>query len=212
MGGTLWVFCGLPPGPAGRALPGESIGQKGARYPIGKLPPPKPSPRGGCALVHTLGRMRGRFGTKPFLVEKRCSPGCRLNEVFLLPRWATRSPPHPSPSVTASPQGEASGSCGPTRKKRPKSGHVPGPRNSLTTAPLRPTTPKPASGNERVIKNRGSRGLAPGPLSPHFSGANYNRKCNSGRKRPTGRQQSGRIRESIKTYHQRRPSCELPPS
>lgn len=42
--------------------------------------------------------------------------------------------------------------------------------------------------------------------------ANYNRKCNSRRKRPTGRQQSGRIRESIKTYHQRRPSCELPPS
>ena len=44
------------------------------------------------------------------------------------------------------------------------------------------------------------------------SPANYNRKCNSRRKRPTGRQQSGRIRESIKTYHQRRPSCELPPS
>lgn len=45
-----------------------------------------------------------------------------------------------------------------------------------------------------------------------FEQANYNRKCNSRRKRPTGRQQSGRIRESIKTYHQRRPSCELPPS
>ena len=45
-----------------------------------------------------------------------------------------------------------------------------------------------------------------------LTGANYNRKCNSRRKRPTGRQQSGRIRESIKTYHQRRPSCELPPS
>ena len=30
--------------------------------------------------------------------------GSRLNEVFLLPRWATRSPPHQSPSVTASPQ------------------------------------------------------------------------------------------------------------
>ena len=51
--------------------------------------------------------MRERFGTQPFLVEKRRSPDCRLNEVFLLPRWATRSPPHQSPSVTASPQGEA---------------------------------------------------------------------------------------------------------
>ena len=72
-----------------------------------RLIPPKPSPWGEGAPVRTLGRMRGRFGTQPFLVEKRRAPGCRLNEVVLLPRWATRSPPHPSPSVTASPQGEA---------------------------------------------------------------------------------------------------------
>ena len=30
---------------------------------------PKPSPRGEGAPVRTLGRMRGRFGTQPFLVE-----------------------------------------------------------------------------------------------------------------------------------------------
>ena len=88
--------------------------------------------RGEGAPVRTLGRMRGRFGTQPFLVEKGRSTGRRLNEVFLLPRWATRSPPHPSPPVTASPQGEASGLCSPTRKKRPKSGHVHGLRNSPT--------------------------------------------------------------------------------
>ena len=47
------------------------------------------------------------------------------------------------------------------KKKAPKSGHVDGPRNSPTTAPLRPTTPKRASGNERVIKEGGSRGQRP---------------------------------------------------
>ena len=88
---------------ARRALPGESVGRKGIGYPAGKLPPPKPSPwgEGGPAKP---GRMRGRFGTQPFLVEKRRSPACRLNGIFLLLRWATRSPPHQSPSVTASPQ------------------------------------------------------------------------------------------------------------
>ena len=38
------------------------------------------------------------------------------------------------------------------KKKAPKSGHVDEPRNSPTTAPLRPTTPKRASGNERAIE------------------------------------------------------------
>ena len=54
---------------ARRALPGESVGRKGIGYPAGKLPPPKPSPwgEGGPAKP---GRMRGRFGTQPFLVEK----------------------------------------------------------------------------------------------------------------------------------------------
>ena len=116
-----------------------------------RLHPPKPSPWGEGAPVRTLGRMRGRSCTQPFLVEKEGSPGRRLNEVFLLPRWATRSPPHQSPSVTASPQGEASGLCSPTRKKRPKSGHVHGHRNSPSTGTMRPTTPKRASGNERAI-------------------------------------------------------------
>ena len=38
------------------------------------------------------------------------------------------------------------------KKKAPKSGHVDEPRNSPTTAPLRSTTPKRASGNERAIE------------------------------------------------------------
>ena len=46
-------------------------------------------------------------------------------------------------------------------KKRPKSGHGHGPRNSPTIAPLRPTTPKRASGNERAIKKGGAGGIPP---------------------------------------------------
>ena len=56
----------------------------------------------------------------------------------------------------------------PYTKKRPKSGHVHGLRNSPTTAPLRPTTPKRASGNERAIK-KGGRGASPrDSLRPGF--------------------------------------------
>ena len=121
-----------------------------------RLYPPKPSPRGEGAPVRTLGRMRGRFGTQPFLVEKRRSPDCRLNEVFLLPRWATRSPPHQSPSVTASPQGEASGLCSPTRKSVPNQGTYMG----LVIAPLPQqcaTTAKTSGvANERAIKGAGA--------------------------------------------------------
>ena len=83
--------------------------------------------------------------------------------MLLLLRWASRSPPHQSPPVTASPQGEASGLCSPTRKKRSKSGYADGHRNSPSTVPLRPTTPKPASGNERAI-NQGGRGPSPATL------------------------------------------------
>ena len=59
------------------------------------------------------------------------------------------------------PQGEASGSWNPTRKKRPKSGYVGGYRNSPTTVPLRYPTPKRASGNERAIKKGGAGGIPP---------------------------------------------------
>ena len=57
--------------------------------------------------------------------------------------------------------------------------------------------PQKTSEWERAVIKLQGQGRNPGP--PISRGANYNRKCNSGRKRPTGRQQSGRIRESIKT-------------
>ena len=57
------------------------------------------------------------------------------------------------------------------RKKAPKSGHALGLRNSPTTAPLRPTTPKRASGNERAIKP-GVQGACPRPSFSPFLGRN----------------------------------------
>ena len=90
---------------------------------------------------------------------------------FYKERLGTGSPPHQSPSVTASPQGEASGLCNPTRKKRPKSGHVHGHRTSPSTGTMRPTTPKPASGNERAI-NPGVQGACPRPSFSPFLGRN----------------------------------------
>ena len=67
---------------------------------------PKAFPSGGrCPSAHT-GADEGAILYPTFPCRKEGATSCRLNEVFLLPRWASRSPPHPSPSVTASPQGE----------------------------------------------------------------------------------------------------------
>ena len=70
------------------------------------IPTPKAFPRGKVGLSEA-GSDEGRSSTQPFLVEiKKGAPGCRPNGVFLLLRWASRSPPHQSPSVTASPKGK----------------------------------------------------------------------------------------------------------
>ena len=102
--------------------------------------------------------------------------------IFLLLRWATRSPPHQSPSVTASPQGEGFGEMSliwkPSFTKMLSSIFFLENASQIGLsipegiAPLpyqRQRSPKPASGSKRAIRP-GSRGLAPGPLSPHFSG------------------------------------------
>ena len=80
----------------------ESIFRKEG-FQIGLIPP-KPSPRGEGAPVRTLGRMRGRPGC-PTGQEKK-GVGA-TGPSFYKERLGTGSPPHPSPSVTASPQGEA---------------------------------------------------------------------------------------------------------
>ena len=124
-GGFSLFFC-LACGPVSYVRNGPPPGWAGwGRWFLrreGFFPPPKPSPWGEGAPVRTLGRMRGRSCNQPFLVEKGVTDS-RLDVLLLLPRWATRSPPHPSPSVTASPQGEASGLCSPVQpytKKAPQ--------------------------------------------------------------------------------------------
>ena len=112
--------------------------------------------------------MRGRPCTQPFLVESlrgsRQSPQRNFSPAPL------GNPIAPS-SVTFGDSFPPRGSLWvvrPYMKKRPKSGHVHGPRNSPTTVPLRPITPKRASGNERAIKKGGPGGKAPGALSSGF--------------------------------------------
>ena len=126
-----------------------------------RLIPPKPSPWGEGGPAQP-GRMRGRFGTQPFLVEKG---GSRLSPQRNFSPAPLGNPVAPS-SVTFGDSFPPRGSLWvvqPYTKKRPKSGHVHGPRNRPTTAPLRPTTPKRASGNERVL-NQGGRGHPPATL------------------------------------------------
>ena len=129
---------------------------------------PKPSPWGEGAPVRTLGRMRGRSCTQPFLVEKRGAPGCRPNGSFLLPRWATRSPPHPSPSVTASPKGKPLGCAALHEKSAPNQGTYMG----TVPAPLpfrcAPPRQNEQSGNERALKKGGAGALPRDSLRPGF--------------------------------------------
>ena len=151
VGGTLrgssLFFC-LACGPVSYARNGPPTGWAGwggwfcRREGLFSRPKPSPWGEGGPAKP---GRMRGRSCTQPFHVEKRGATACRLNGIFLLPRWAIRSPPHPSPSVTASPQGEASGLCYPTRKSVPNQGMYMGP----VIAPQSPRCAPPRQ-NERV--------------------------------------------------------------
>ena len=81
--------------PAGRAGGGGCCSRKGTH------PSPKPSPWGDGAPVRTLGRMRGRPGC-PTGQEKK-GVGA-TGPSFYKERLGTGSPPHQSPSVTASPQ------------------------------------------------------------------------------------------------------------
>ena len=116
--------------------------------------------------------MRGRSSTQPFLVEIK-KGGSRLSPQRNFSPAPLGNPVAPS-SVTfgdSFPQGEASGLCSPTRKKRSKSGYVHGHRTSPSTGTMRPTTPKRASGNERAL-NPGVQGACPRPSFSPFLGRN----------------------------------------
>ena len=72
----------------------------------------------------------------------------------------------------------------PYTKKRPKSGHVNGHRNSLSTGTMWHPTPKRASANERAIKEGGPGGAAPGALSSGFLRRKPGSRPESGGKPP----------------------------
>src|SRR5699024_10452743 len=68
--------------------------------------PGEPTINHRCPSAHT-GADEGAIWYPTFPCRKEEAAAGRLNGIFLLLRWATRSPPHQSPSVTASPQGGA---------------------------------------------------------------------------------------------------------
>ena len=121
--------------------------------------------------MRTLGRMRGRPCTEPFLVEAE-KGGSRLSPQQTFSSAPLGNPVAPS-SVTFGDSFPPRGSLWvvrPYTKKRPKSGHADGHRNSPTTGTMRHPTPKRASGNERAIK-KGVQGARPPALfPPAFSG------------------------------------------
>ena len=131
---------------ARRALPGESVGRKGIGYPIGGFPTPKAFPSGGrCPSAHT-GADEGAILYPTFPCRKE--GGSQLSPQRKFSSAPLGNPVAPS-SVTSGDSFPPRGSLWvvqPYTKKRPKSGHVHGPRNRPTTVPLRPTTPKRASG------------------------------------------------------------------
>ena len=169
---------------ARRALPGESVGRKGIGYPAGKLPPPQSLPLGGRTVRGTVRsgpgeatinhRWAGAAGSDEGAIWYPTFP-CRKGEalvsrpggIFLLPRWATRSPPHQSPSVTASPQGEASGLWSPTRKSVPNQGMYMG--TVIAYRPEQCGTTAKTSECQRAGPKLGGRGATPrDSLRPGF--------------------------------------------
>ena len=125
--------------------------------------------------------MRGRSCPQPFLVERSAY---RPDAFLLLPRWATRSPPHPPQCAhwgTFPPEGKAlggGGTAGWNLSFTNMLSNIFSLENASQiglgipeeTAPLsyqRQRSPKRANGSERAM-NPGVQGLAPGVLSPDF--------------------------------------------
>ena len=111
--------------------------------------------------------------------------GCRLSPQRNFSSAPLGNPVAPS-SVTSGDSFPPRGSLWvvlPYTKKRPKSGHVDGHRNSPSTGTMRHPTPKRASGNERAIK-LGVQGACPRPSFPPFLGRNGGPPPG---RRPTGR-------------------------
>ena len=116
------------------------------------------------AQIFSLGGERNRRLGGVYQIESGSEGGgCRLSPQRNFSFAPLGNPIAPS-SVTFGDSFPPRGSLWvvePYPKKRPKSGHVHGHRNSPSTGTLRPTTPKRASGNERPLKPGGAGGHPP---------------------------------------------------
>ncbi len=132
---------------------GPCGGRKGGYLKLKVLLYPKAFPSGRCPSAHT-GADEGATLYQTFPCRKGVLPLVASTAFFFCPVGQVDRPS----SVTfgdSFPQGEASGLCSPTRKKRSKSGYADGHRNS-PRQPFR-CAPPPLWG---------SRGKAPGSFSP----------------------------------------------
>ena len=118
--GPSGLFTGCRPDLLGVPSRASPLDGRGLDTLQGSSHPPQSLPLGGRTVRGTVRsgpgeatinhRWAGEAGSDegaiwyPTFPCRKEVDGSRLNEVFLLPRWATRSPPHQSPSVTASPQ------------------------------------------------------------------------------------------------------------
>ena len=119
--------------------------------------PPKPSPwgEGGPAKP---GRMRGR-SIGPTGREKEGVEA--TGPSFYKERLGTGSPPHQSPPVTASPQGEAYGLCSPTRKSVPNQGTQMGSEIAPPSEQCAPPRQNERASSERALNPGGAGGHPP---------------------------------------------------
>ena len=179
MGEDLWVFYGLPPGPA--ALPGESVGRKGIGYPIGGFPTPKAFPSGGrCPSAHT-GADEGAIWYPTFPCRKKALSRLSPQRGFSI---ASLGNPVAPSSVTSGDSFPPRGSlrrwyapatkCFRTQPLLPQNAN-PNQGTHMGTVLAPPpeqcgTTAKTSEWQRAGHKTGGPGGTAPGPLSPHFSG------------------------------------------
>ena len=115
---------------------GTDVGPEIAPQPPRCASTPKAFPSGEGAPVRTLGRMRGRFGTQPFLVESlsgsRQSPQRNFSPA---PLGKSIAPSSVTFGDSFPPRGSL-WAVKPYTKKRSKSGHIHGHRTSPTTGTM----------------------------------------------------------------------------
>ena len=173
---------------ARRALPGESIGRKDWML-CREAPTSKAFPSGG--------RWAGEAGSDEGAIDSPngAGEGMRRGDrpLLLQGKVGYRIAPSSVPFGDSFPPRGSLWVVQPYTEKRPKSGHADGHRNSPSTGTMRPTTPKPASGNERAIR-AGVQGACPRPSFSPFLPRNGDPAGQAG---PRGAAPRDRVRSTL---------------